>query len=212
MTAQQTSFICQLSNKKLNKERLRPLTSPLVSFTNKVIPKGIVKPIIIAGTYPAQVSKKIDFLVVDCPSTYNVILGQPTLNRLKVTMSTYYVKVKFPIAHGIREIKEDQVLARECYQVALASGENHTWMIDEPELVLEPSEVPQEIEVVLGDPSKVLKIGSTLSTSEKTKIINFLRKNQDFFASKHEDMPGINRGVIQHRLNVNLECKPVQQR
>ena len=45
------------------------------------------------------------------------------------------------------------------------------WMIDEPELVLEPSEVPQEIEVVLRDPSKVLKIGSALSTSEKTKIL-----------------------------------------
>ena len=44
------------------------------------------------------------------------------------------------------------------------------WMIDEPELVLEPSEVPQEIEVVLRDPSKVLKISSALSTSEKTKI------------------------------------------
>jgi len=50
-------------------------------------------------------------------------------------------------------------------------------MIDEPKLVLEPSEVPQKIEVNPGDPSKVLKIGSGLSTSEKTRIINFLRDN-----------------------------------
>ena len=61
---------------KLNKERLRPFTSPLVSFIrDKVIPKGVVKLTIITSTYPAQVSKEIDFLVVDCPSTYNVILG-----------------------------------------------------------------------------------------------------------------------------------------
>ena len=61
---------------KLNKERLRPFTSPLVSFIgDMVIPKGVVKLTIITSTYPAQVSKEIDFLVVDCPSTYNVILG-----------------------------------------------------------------------------------------------------------------------------------------
>ena len=101
---------------------------------------------------------------------------------MKATTSTYYLKVKFPITHGIREIKGDQVLARECYQVALASRENHTWMIDELEPVPEPSKVSQEIEVVPGDPSKVLKISSALSASEKMKITNFLRENQDIFA------------------------------
>ena len=91
---------------KLSKERLRPFTSPLVSFTrDRVIPKGVVKLTIIAGTYPAQVSKEIDFLVVDCPSMYNFILGRPTLNKLKAATSTYYLKMKFPTAHGIGEIR-----------------------------------------------------------------------------------------------------------
>jgi len=52
---------------------------------------------------------------------------------LKAVTSTYYLKVKFPTAHNIGEIWGDQVLARECYQTTLASGEKHTWMIDEPE-------------------------------------------------------------------------------
>ena len=116
---------------------------PTGDFTgDRFIPKGVVKLTIIASTYPAQVSKKIDFLMVDFPSTYNIILGRPTLNKLKAAMSTYYLKVKFPTTHSIGEIKGDQVLARECYQTALASGENHTWMIDDPELVPELSEVP----------------------------------------------------------------------
>ena len=60
---------------KLNNERLLPFTSLLVSFIrNRVIPNGVVKLTIIASTYLAQVSKEIDVLVVDCPSTYNVIL------------------------------------------------------------------------------------------------------------------------------------------
>ena len=57
-----------------------------------------------------------------------------------------------------------------------------------------------------------MKIGSALSASEKAKITNFLRENQHVFAWKHEDMLGIDKGVIQHCLNINLECKPVQQR
>ena len=87
-------------------------------------------------------------------------------------------------------------------------------MIDEPEPVPVPesSKVPQEIEVVLGDPSKVLKISSALSALKKTKITNFLRVNQDIFAWKHEDMPRIETGVIQHCLNVNPGCRPVQQK
>ena len=77
---------------KLSKERIRPFISPLVSFTrDKVIPKGVVKLTIIVGTYPMQVSKEIDFLMVDCPSTYNVILGRPTLNKLKAATLTYYI-------------------------------------------------------------------------------------------------------------------------
>ena len=104
-----------------------------------------------------------------------------TLNRLRVATLTYYLKVKFPISHDIGEISGDQVLVRECYQAVLALGENHTWMIDKPKLVHESSEVPQEVEVVPGDSSKVLKISSALSASKKMKIANFLRENQDIF-------------------------------
>ena len=120
--------------------------------------------------------------------------------------------MKFPKAHGVGEIREDQVLARKCYQAALASRENHTWVINEPEPIPESSETPQEVEVVPGDSSKVLKIGSTFPTLEKEKMISLLRANQDVFAWKHKDMPGIDKKIIQHRLNVNLKYKPVQQK
>ena len=114
-------------------------------------------------------------------------MGKPALNRLKAATSTYYLKVKFPIAHGVREIKRDQVLARECYQATLASGENHTWVINEPEPILEMSKTPQEVEIILGDSTKVLTIRTTLPTLEKEKMISFLRENQDVFVWKHED-------------------------
>ena len=69
--------------------------------SDKIYPKGVVTLTIIVETYPAQISKEIDFLVIDCPSTYNVIIRGPTLNRLKAATSTYCLKVKFPIDYGV---------------------------------------------------------------------------------------------------------------
>ena len=122
---------------KLDKKRIRPFTSPLVSFTgDRIVLKGIVTLTVIARTYPVNVTKEIDFLIVDCPSTYNIILGRPALNKLRAATSTYYLKVRFPTAHGVGEITGDQVLTRECYQAALKSRENHTWVINEPKPIL----------------------------------------------------------------------------
>jgi len=58
---------------------------------------------------------QLDFLVVDCLSSYNVIIGRPILNWWKSTTSTYCLKVKFPIENGVGEVKGDLVLAREFY-------------------------------------------------------------------------------------------------
>ena len=82
-------------------------------------------------------------------------------------------------------------------------------MINEPKPISEPLETPQEVEIVSGDSTKVLKIGTTLLTVEKEKMISFLRANQDIFAWRHENMFGIDKKIIQHRLNVNPECKPL---
>ena len=77
---------------KLDKKRIKPFTSPLVSFTgDKIIPRGIVTLIVTARNYPAQIIKEINFLIVNCPITYNIILGRPALNMLRVATSTYYL-------------------------------------------------------------------------------------------------------------------------
>ena len=53
------------------------------------------------------------------------------------------------------------------------------------------------------------QIGTNLSPETKEGIVNFLKDNLDVFAWSHEDMPGIPTGIIQHRLNVDLEKKPI---
>ena len=98
---------------KLNQKRLHPFDSPLVSFSGDMVyPKGIVMLTITVGTYPRQLTRQLDFLVVYCPSSYNVIIGRPTLNKWKAATSIYCLKVKFPMDNGVGEVKGDQVLAR----------------------------------------------------------------------------------------------------
>ena len=113
---------------------MRPFDSPFISFSgDRVYPKGIVTLTITVGTYPMQLTRQLDFLVVDFPSSYNVIIGRSILNKWKTATSTYCLKVKFPTDNGVGEVKGNQILARECYQAVLAAKENHIWMIEERE-------------------------------------------------------------------------------
>ena len=67
---------------KVDPKRLHPFESSLVSFSgDRVYPKGIVTLTITVGTHLRQLTRQLDFLVVDCPSSYNMIIGKPTLNR-----------------------------------------------------------------------------------------------------------------------------------
>ena len=144
--------------------------------------------------------------MVDCPTSYNVIIGRPTLNKWKAATSTYCLKVKFPTDEGIGEVKGDQVLARECYQAVLAGKENHTWVIEEKEE--EKMEALETVELVEGETDKTTKIGTTLSPEMRIRLIRFLKENLDVFAWSHEDMLGISPEVIQHKLNVDVGRKP----
>ncbi|GFY81798.1 hypothetical protein Acr_02g0000380 [Actinidia rufa] len=63
-----------------------------------------------------------DFIVVDCPSPYNAILGRPTLGGIKAITSTYHLKMKFPTLTGIGEVKGDQKVARQCFISAMKVG------------------------------------------------------------------------------------------
>ena len=92
-----TIYLSAFQQLKVDQKRLRPFDSPLVSFSgDKVYPKGIVTLTVTAGSHPFLVTNRQNFLVVDSPSSYNVIIGRPTFNRWKAATSTYCLKVKFP--------------------------------------------------------------------------------------------------------------------
>ena len=71
-------------------------------------------------------------------------------------------------------------------------------------------EALETVALVEDEITKTMRIWTTLSPEMRTRLIQFLKENLDVFAWSHEDMLGISPKVIQHKLNVNLERKPVQ--
>ena len=84
-----------------------------------------------------------------------------------------------------------------------------TMSIEERRVVVEPTEVLEDVLLQEGDPEKFTKIGTSMKEKARKDLIQFLRKSIDFFALSHDDMPGINPSVITHRLNVYPCSKPV---
>ena len=100
----------------ISRERLVPTNAPLVSFRGtRVLPLGAVTLSIMVGDYPQQITKNVNFLVVDCSSAFNAILERPTLNSWKAVTSTYHLMIKFPTNYGVGELRESQMAARKCY-------------------------------------------------------------------------------------------------
>ncbi|KAL0367083.1 UNVERIFIED_CONTAM: hypothetical protein Sradi_3598400 [Sesamum radiatum] len=119
----------------------------------------------------------------DIPSTYNVILGRPTLNAFRAIISTYHMKIKFPVVGGVGEAQTDILQARRCYVDVIKRGkkrmleevsgeENPNKRGNDPvfrpkgkeeaPIVVQLMEELLTIELVPGDPDKIMKIGSKI--------------------------------------------------
>ena len=93
---------------RIERERLIPINAPLVGFGGtRVYTFGTVTLPVTVGGYPQQITKDVTFLVVDCLSAYNAILGRPTLNSWKAVTSTYHLMIKFPTQYGVGEVQGD---------------------------------------------------------------------------------------------------------
>ena len=61
---------------RIDREQLVSINALLIGFGGtRVFPLGAVTLSTTVGDYPQQITKDITFLVVDCSSTYNAILG-----------------------------------------------------------------------------------------------------------------------------------------
>ena len=104
----------------IGREKLEPVNAHLLGFSGeKVLPLGSVHLVLTLGDPPCQVTKTIKFLIVDAPSAYNMLLGRPSLNAIRVVPSAYHMVVKFSTENGVGMVRGDQRVARECYVASM---------------------------------------------------------------------------------------------
>ena len=99
----------------IGREKLDPVNTHLRGFSGeKVLPLGSVQLVLTLGEPPCQATTTTRFLIVDTSSAYNMPLGRPSLNAIKVIPSAYHMVIKFPTVSGVGMVRGDQRMAREC--------------------------------------------------------------------------------------------------
>ncbi|XP_031124240.1 uncharacterized protein LOC116026954 [Ipomoea triloba] len=206
----------------LQRDKLKPVKTPLAGFTGDSIEsEGSIRLPVEIETFPNLRSIDMEFVVVNLSCSHNMILGRPGLEDLGALISLEHLCLKFWTPNGIGVARCDQKAARDCYLQscrkigktdlrihAITSREEQLKSLDRPE----PAVELEEVEI---DPSRLekrVRIGVGLAEKVKQEIIQELQKYQKVFAWGPEDMPGVDRSVICHRLAVNSNHKPVIQK
>jgi len=79
-------------------------------------PWGCIELLVTFGEKEARKTIKIPFLVIDCPSLYNCIIGRTELAQLGAACSTAHLKLKYHAKDGIiASLNRDIEAARRCF-------------------------------------------------------------------------------------------------
>ncbi|XP_058784255.1 uncharacterized protein LOC131659027 [Vicia villosa] len=106
---------------QLNNSHLTPYVGSDLQGFNGIVTKpwGFVELIVSIGSAETARAVKVQFLVIDCPSKYQCILGRPTLAELIVVPSTVHLKLKYYTTKGqIATLHGDIEAARRCFEAS----------------------------------------------------------------------------------------------
>ncbi|CAL2254891.1 unnamed protein product [Prunus armeniaca] len=167
----------------------------LLSFSRDLVqPVGSISLPIAFGVALRKTMTYDQFLIVDCPTAYNVIIGRMALTRVKAHVSPHMLLMKFPTRNGTGVIRGDQLSARTCYATALKSVASKPPMeamtvqglpigselIDDPreENPTPMAQPAEELETIILNeefPDRSVKIGTNLDPDLRRQFIDFLR-------------------------------------
>ena len=83
---------------------------------------GRIRLSLTVGDSDRQATILVDFLIINCPSAYNIVMGRPTMNDLNLVILTKALAIKFLTLNRTGCIRGEQYSARHCYKEALKNG------------------------------------------------------------------------------------------
>ena len=77
-------FVSAFDNMGIGREKLEPVNAHLWGFSReRVLPLRSIQLVLTLGDPPCQATTTVRFLIVDAPSSYNILLGKPSLNAMR---------------------------------------------------------------------------------------------------------------------------------
>ncbi|VFQ84065.1 unnamed protein product [Cuscuta campestris] len=207
----------------LKKELLKRVKTPLSGFTRDIIDsEGLIEVMVTFGDGEHKKTIPVEFMVVRLLGSHNLILGRPALEDLDSVTSVKYLSMKFSTDSGIGVCRGNQKLARLCYQKQTKKMDAQDLRVDSIATTLlkeeegrpraEPAEETEDVVIMEEQLEKKIKFGINISVELRSKIIQVLRENFVVFAWSVEDMPGVSKSLITHRLAVGSDAEPIKQR
>ncbi|XP_072062012.1 uncharacterized protein [Arachis hypogaea] len=227
-------FYSTFQKMKLSDKILQPSSGDLEGFSGeRVSIRGYIWLQTTFEEYPNSKTLEIQYLVVDCKSPYNIILGRPSLNVFNAIVSTVHLCVKFLSQDNkVVTIHRDQKEARQCYNASLKNEQSRqpdqqyvqaVYISDRlpPLADLDPRTNYQERSMptydlsniqLITEEGKYTYLGIALKNDEQDRLTELLRQNVDLFAWTPADMPGIDPNVVCRKLAINPLVRPIAQK
>jgi len=208
---------------QLSPNQLRPYDSCLYGFAgDQVDVRGHVE---LRTTFTDDTKSRsvnIRYLIINASSAYNILLGRPALNRIRLVASTRHMKMKLPSLEGaIITIKSNQKAEKKCYENSLKTKRGACSITSHPqkgegvahaEMARErrPEPAGEVLKREIG--GKKCKPDKSLDQETQDQIVEVIARHLDAFAWSASDMPRINPDFLCHRLTMDLKVRPVRQR
>lgn len=205
--------------------KIVPTQTDIVRLTGAAIKSigEVVLPVSL-GSFPAIAIGSVRFLIMDTEAPFNIILGRPSLNMFQAVVSTFHMKIKFPVNELVGEVRGDGTTIKDSFHCrpyidqievvkllekkdprhdTIGREEERRLNVnpdDKPHLHVLPIEEPRSICLDPNVRHKMVRIGSHLEKEPASCLIEFLRKNQDVFARELKDLIGAEKdGIIEKK-------------
>ncbi|XP_042401305.1 uncharacterized protein LOC121991361 [Zingiber officinale] len=200
---------------QIDASELQPVATSLYGFTsNEVRSMGQIKLVISLGSEPLVRARRGTFLVVDSPSSYNVILGRPALHEFRMVISTFHQKIKFPVGDQVGEVRGEQRVSRRCYiDMVKVEARKAQRTHDGAVHTIQEEHIPwEEVQLYPERPESLTRVASDLPPELKEELVQCLTHNRDVFAWSTEELPGVRPEVAEHNLHLLPDARPVKQK
>jgi len=218
-------FSSTFDRMNIDRNLLQPADIPLIGFGGKrVNALGKITLPVSFGDLSNPRTESVTFNVVEMNYPYNAIFGRGIINKFEAIVHQLYLCMKMPAIKGVITVRGNQQLARDIER-GVAPGQRNVHLVEadkKPPTFKEPKRDKEEtfqqeckVKKVPLDklvPDRQVTISAALEPEEECELLEFLNKNKDVFAWSANDLRGVSRDIIEHKLDIDPKIKPKKQK